>query len=68
MSKQSLFTRTLVPIDAAAEHLGVCTKTIRNYIAEGRLTGYRVGRLIRLDAAEVDALAAPIPTAAKAGR
>lgn len=66
MSKQATFTRTLVPIDVAAEHLGVCTRTIRNYIAEGRLTGFRVGRLIRLDAAEVDALARPIPTAGRA--
>lgn len=66
MPTQPLFARTLVPIDAAAEHLGVCTRTIRNYIAEGRLTGYRIGRLIRLDAAEVDALAKPIPTVGRA--
>jgi excisionase family DNA binding protein len=51
-------------IAAAAERLGVCTKTVRRWIAEGRLTGYRVGpTLIRLDAAEVDALLRPIPTA-----
>lgn len=67
MPKQS-FARTLITLDQGAEHLGVCTRTLRNYIAEGRLTGYRVGRMIRLDAAEVDALAKPIPTVATAGR
>lgn len=64
MPSQSSFTRTFITIGETAEHFGVCTRTIRNWIATGRLTGYRVGRLVRLDAAEVDALAAPIPTAA----
>ena len=51
------------PLDAAAAALGCSTKTIRRYIADGRLTGYRMGpRLIRVDMAEVDALLSPIPT------
>jgi len=50
-------------IDAAAKTLGCSTKTVRRYIADGRLTGYRMGpRLIRLDMAEVAALLSPIPT------
>jgi len=57
-------SRQLVSIYAAAEHLDVSDKTIRRYIAQGLLTGHRVGRrLIRIDLAEVDALLKPIPTA-----
>ena len=49
-------------ITEAATRLHVSTKTIRRYIAAGRLTGYRVGpHLIRLDPAEVDGLLRPIP-------
>jgi excisionase family DNA binding protein len=54
---------TLTIADAAVR-LRVSTKTIRRRIADGSLTGYRVGpHLIRLDPAEVDALMRPIPTA-----
>jgi hypothetical protein len=39
-------------------------RTLRRYIAHGRLTGYRVGpRLIKVDLNELDAMASPIPTA-----
>lgn len=39
-------------------------KTIRRYVAQGLLRGYRVGpRALRLSADEVHALARPIPTA-----
>lgn len=49
----------------AAEDADVSTRTLRRWIAEGRLTGYRVGpRLVKIDLAELDALARPIPTAA----
>ena len=55
--------RHLAPIAAAAKSTGVSPKTIRRYIAAGRLTGYRVGpRLIRVDLNEVDALLHRIPT------
>lgn len=51
-------------IDSAADRLHVTTKTVRRWIAEGRLTAYRVGpRLVRVDAREVDDLLRPIPTA-----
>jgi excisionase family DNA binding protein len=47
----------LVSVAQAADYLGVCTKTVRRYVATGRLTKYRVGsRLVRLDAYEVEAL------------
>lgn len=44
----------------AAEYLGVTDRTIRQMIADGRLTGYRSGnRLIRVDLNEVDAAMKP---------
>lgn len=57
--------RELVTLADAAHHLGISHRTLRYWIAEGRLTAYRVGpRLVRLDAREVDALVEPIPTVA----
>jgi excisionase family DNA binding protein len=49
----------------AAERLSVTDRTVRNLIARGDLHGYRIGksRTIRIDAAEVDNLLRPIPTA-----
>ena len=53
----------LVTIAAAAERLSVSELTVRRWIAAGKLTGYRVGpRLLRIDAAELDQIARPIPT------
>lgn len=53
--------RELVSIAMAAEYLGVNPRTIRRRIAEGVLTGYRMGpRLVRVDLGEVDAMLRPI--------
>lgn len=47
----------------AADYAGVTTRTMRRYIASGRLIGYRVGpRLIRIDLDELEAMLRPIPT------
>lgn len=55
--------RRLESVENAAHYLGVSTKTIRRYIAAGRVTGYRTGpRLIRVDLNELDAMLRPIPT------
>ncbi len=57
-------TRQLVSLSAAAAYADVSTRTLRRYIAQGRLTGYRVGpRLVKVDLSELDQLARPIPTA-----
>lgn len=46
--------RRYVTLNEAADYLAVGNRTIRNMIADGRLTGYRLGRLIRLDLDEIE--------------
>ncbi len=59
--------RLLAQISVAAERVGCSTKTIRRLIAQGDLTGYRLGsRMIRVDLNELDALLRPIPTGSAA--
>lgn len=57
--------RHLVPIATAAQVAACNPRTIRRRIADGTLTGYRLGpRLLRVDLNEVDEkLLRPIPTA-----
>jgi excisionase family DNA binding protein len=51
-------------IERAAEHYGVNERTIRRWIASGRLRAYRVGpKLIRVDLDDLDLLARPVPAA-----
>ena len=52
--------RRLVPLADAAEYAGVCTKTMRRWIAESKVPGYRAGRLIRVDLNELDAAFRPM--------
>ncbi|GAB3558827.1 hypothetical protein GCM10027405_05630 [Arthrobacter alkaliphilus] len=48
----------------AADAAGVSVKSIRRYIAAGRITGYRLGpRMIRVNLNELQDLLAPIPNA-----
>ena len=50
----------LISLAEAADRIDVSTRTLRRYIAAGRLTGYRVGpRLIKIDPTEL----AQLPTA-----
>lgn len=48
----------------AGEYIGVTERTIRHYIATGRLPACRVrgSRLVRVSLADLDALMRPIPT------
>jgi excisionase family DNA binding protein len=39
----------------AADHLGVGLRTLYKFIDDGRLPAYRLGRVIRLKRADVDA-------------
>ena len=53
--------RRLGTMKQAAEALGMCDRTIRRYIADGRLTAYRVGkRAIRVDLDSLLALQKPM--------
>jgi excisionase family DNA binding protein len=55
--------RQLLSISEAAEYASVSEKTIRRYIAAGRLAGYRAGpRLIRVRLDDLDAVLRLIPT------
>jgi excisionase family DNA binding protein len=52
----------LISLHEAGELLGVSEKTIRRYVAAGRITGYRLGpRLIRVDRNEVENQLRQIP-------
>lgn len=54
------FSRRYATINQTAEYLGVTDRTVRQMIADGRLTAYRNGpRIVRLDLAEVDAAMRP---------
>lgn len=64
MPKTTAPTRRLVSLSEAADYLGVTALTVRRRIADGRLTGYRIGpKVLRVDLNEVEALVSPIPTA-----
>ena len=56
-----------VSLSGAAAYLGVGTKTVRRYIADGQLPAYRLGgrTTIRVKASDLDALLRPIPTAGR---
>lgn len=53
----------LMSLLEASRYTGLCVRTIRGYIAAGRLTGYRLGpRAIRVHRAELESMLRPIPT------
>lgn len=59
--------RTLLTVPDAAIYGGVSKKTIRRWIAEGRLAAIRLGpRSIRIDLAELERLAEPVGPASPA--
>ncbi|VAZ99015.1 helix-turn-helix domain-containing protein [Mycobacterium pseudokansasii] len=48
--------RRLISTTKAADRLNVSPGTIRQYIADGKLRGYKIGGLIKCDVKELDAL------------
>lgn len=61
MSSRTAGRRHLVSLADAADHLGTSERTIRRYVAAGKLVAYRLGpRMIRVDVAELDALLTPV--------
>ncbi|WP_206488388.1 excisionase family DNA-binding protein [Rhodococcus sp. KRD162] len=55
--------RRLTRIPVAAEYLDVSERTIQRWIADGKITGYRVGgKLVRVDLDQLDQLVRPIQT------
>lgn len=57
-------TRRLASIDQTAEYVGCNPRTIRRWIAAGRLRGYRAGpRLLKVDLDDVDAMLEPVEPA-----
>ena len=56
----SVVQRRYAKLKEAATYLQVTERTIRQMIADGRLTGYRSGtRLVRVDLNELDAAMQP---------
>lgn len=50
-----------VRLKDGATHAHVCVKTLRNWIAAGRITGYRVGpKLLEVDLDEIDRIIRPV--------
>ena len=48
----------------AQDYLNVTEKTLRRYVASGKLPAYRMGgRLLRFKVEDLDALMTPVPTA-----
>lgn len=50
-------------IEQASELYGVHKATIRRWITSGRLPAYRVGRLVRIKASDLESLGTRIPNA-----
>ena len=63
MAQRTLAPLNLITTEEAAQRLRVNPKTIRRWIAAGKITGYRAGTLIRIDAAELDEFLVQIPAA-----
>lgn len=63
--KDSVTRRRYAKLSEAAEYLGVTDRTIRQMIADGRISGYRAGsRLVRVDLNEIDKAMRPFGGAA----
>jgi excisionase family DNA binding protein len=43
-----------LPLTAAAEHVALCTRTLRRAVSAGELPAYKVGSVLRFDQGELD--------------
>jgi excisionase family DNA binding protein len=67
LTRGEILERRLRPLNDAAAYAGCSRYTLRRRIADGTLTGYRLGpRLISVDLNEIDATLRPIPTVGSA--
>lgn len=51
--------KQMMTLDDASRYTKISIRTLRRYIAEGRLVAYRAGRTIRLRPDDVDAIFTP---------
>ena len=58
MTERSASRRPLLTINEAADFLNVSTRTVRREIDRGALAVVRIGRSIRIDPADLDAVIA----------
>lgn len=57
-----------ITLKAGAELLSITEQSLRRYMAEGRIPGYRLGkRSLRVDRHDLVALLTPVPTAGRGG-
>jgi excisionase family DNA binding protein len=63
LAQQHRPSRRYASVPVAAEAIGCSPKTLRRRISDGTIPAYKLGRLVRVDMAEVEAAFVPIPTA-----
>lgn len=54
--------RTLITTGEFAKRIGVHPRTVRRMISAGKIRGYRVGSLLRIDEDEIAQILVPVPT------
>lgn len=60
-SHQRLLAERTIPLEEAAELYGLSTYTLRRWIADGKVKGYRFGpRMIRVETDALEAMFEPL--------
>jgi len=60
--------RRLASLAKAGKEYDVSEKTVRRWISSGLITGYRVGKLVKVDLDEIEAKVVEVIPAAQANR
>jgi excisionase family DNA binding protein len=55
-----VLSKKLVPLAAGAESVNVHARTLRRLIAKGELPAYRVGKNIKVDLNDLEAILKPV--------